>query len=259
VAKTPGATMDSVLARKAVCALLPGSAELHRRLPGGMRFSGPNRPGYGGRGVYVYGAGLEPELELLGLLLRPTDWFVDVGANSGIYTVMAAPHVPHGGIVAVEPNREMWPILKKNIHQNDIVNVHLAGVALSDEKGVAELWHRGNAPNSYSLVASSEQRESSSTVETETLDGLLASLRCGEISLVKLDVEGAESQVLRGASQVLAGSRPTVIAEVTKSSEVAELPGYRRFQRAGSPNVVLVPDERASAAVELASSGWLER
>ena len=98
--------------------------------------TGRNKPGYGGRGFFVFGEALEPELELLHHFLRKGDVFVDVGANSGVFSMKAAKCVgAEGCVLAIEPLPEMLYTLYRNMTLNGFSNVRLRNFCLSDPVG----------------------------------------------------------------------------------------------------------------------------
>src|ERR1051326_2896276 len=80
----------NIFLRKVRVALTPRSWLLKTRLVNGAVVFGRNRPGYGGRGVYIFRDALEPEFEHLEQFLPAGGVFVDIGGNTGIYTVKAA-------------------------------------------------------------------------------------------------------------------------------------------------------------------------
>ena len=100
-----------MLLKKMRAAITPRSWVLESKLSNGAIVVGQNRPGYGGRGIYLYRDAIEPELEHLDRLLPAEGVFIDIGANTGIYTMKAAKHFNNRGLViAVGPScmRRGW-------------------------------------------------------------------------------------------------------------------------------------------------------
>lgn len=158
---------------------------------------------------------VEPELRQLQRLLSPGDVFIDVGANVGLYALKAARLVGAGGrVVALEPGAEAYGHLAANLALNDFGWATPMKVAASDRAGEAVLHHvpLGRDPQAFSLIAN-DRAEEGETVETLTLDSLVA--RCGldRVDLIKIDVEGAEPLVIAGARKMLARFKPAVIFE----------------------------------------------
>jgi FkbM family methyltransferase len=143
-------------------------------------------------------------------LLRPGDVFLDVGANVGYYALMAAEICGRGGQVhAFEPIPANCAVLRQNAAINGLTNLTVNQVALTD--GQAEqvtLYLRQSGSNSgWASIAPSPRRGNQPLVVPATsLDRYVAERGLGAVALVKLDCEGAESLVLRGARELL--SRP---------------------------------------------------
>ena len=136
--------------------------------------------------------------------LRPGDFFVDAGANIGIYTVLASRLVGgNGRVLAIEMMPETAAILRRHIECNACCNTRIVEQALADRTGDAVTarvvaGHHGQA----SIVRTDyDGSVSESTVHTTTLDALLAD--GGPIRLIKMDLEGAEHRAVQGASEVL--------------------------------------------------------
>lgn len=142
------------------------------------------------------------EFEAMGFLLhllRPDDLFVDVGANAGSYTVLAGKAVG-SRVMAVEPSDDALAALRRNIVLNDIAErVEVRAVVAADRPGSLLFTIGLDTVNHVALSAEAGQpiREA----PAETLDALLAARPA---ALIKLDVEGFELNVLRGACNTLA-------------------------------------------------------
>ena len=111
--------------RKVRVALTPREWLLPARLANGAVVYGRNRAGYGGRAIYIYRDAQEPELEHLEKFLTPGGVFVDIGGNTGMFTVKAAQFFRnHGGgtVVTFEPLPEMLAILETNLKVNGFEN-----------------------------------------------------------------------------------------------------------------------------------------
>ncbi|MEI7651994.1 MAG: FkbM family methyltransferase [Verrucomicrobiota bacterium] len=141
------------------------------------------------------------EVTLLRSLLRGQDLFVDVGANCGLYTLLAC----QAGVptLAVEPNDLNFRRLAENLQHNRFAQAKALNVALGDQQGKCLLYGGGEGASllkNWGGMASTYARE----VEVETLDGLLGGRATSERVLIKVDVEGHELAVLAGARQLLA-------------------------------------------------------
>ena len=251
-------TMQNMLTfmRKVRVALTPRNWLLKSKLANGAIVCGQNRPGFGGRGVYIFRDALEPEFEHVENFLEPAGVFLDVGANTGIYSLKAAKFLgERGGIViAVEPFPDMLATLNHNIRVNGFTNVRLRSFCLGEKTGPADLWMNFRRPASFSTVRRDETAACLSTLIV-TLDEVFPWENLNRLDYVKIDVEGAEQQVLAGGRKTIAKYRPIVQMEVNISDARLNLPDYTVFQAPDSPNKVCIPNE--SSKVEVAGQlGW---
>ncbi|MFI5130100.1 MAG: FkbM family methyltransferase [Chitinophagales bacterium] len=129
--------------------------------------------------------------------LRKDDLFVDVGANIGSYTVLAGGHVG-AKVVSVEPVPRTFEYLKTNIAINQISDkVRVYNFALGNEKGHISFTSTLDTMNHVATG----MEENTIQVPVETLDAILENEK--EPGLLKIDVEGFETNVLNGAPQTL--------------------------------------------------------
>lgn len=127
---------------------------------------------------------------------------IDIGAYTGVYAIAAA---KAGAIaVAYEPNPVVYARLKENVQRNGVtVECHKA--AVSDVSGTVPFWFK------FDMTSAGRLSEKAGYRETTTKAVLLSEPR--PVSVIKLDVEGAELLALRGAEPILRRDRPVVIAE----------------------------------------------
>jgi FkbM family methyltransferase len=150
------------------------------------------------------------EMSFIKRYLRPGDTFLDIGANVGVYTLLAASIVGPSGIVhAFEPGALALSHLRENIALNKLDNVRVYELALSNRQGEARLVAGGDDCVA-SLVPESGDASSQEaiTIKCATLDGYLPE---AHFAMAKLDIEGAEPMALRGAVQHLARGNPPVL------------------------------------------------
>jgi FkbM family methyltransferase len=159
--------------------------------------------------------------------------FVDIGANAGYFVLLGSKLVGRDGEVwAFEPSPEFNEMIHENVTANDLSNVRIQRVALSNEVGTAEFVIETTGANSHFASTKIGHAESRPTdvieVETETLDNLV---QRGELipDVVKIDVEGAEVQVLEGMVKTMRGCGPSVI--VSCHSDVLEHQCRAVFER----------------------------
>jgi FkbM family methyltransferase len=181
----------------------------------GARFL--NRPGDEiVRAIQRRGGFEREDLAFVQRLLRPGDAVLDLGANFGIYTVLAASAVrPAGRVLAVEPNARMCWLIRLHTVLNGLPNVRVCRAAVGGQCGRARL-HVPQQP-SYGSLSPDGLKGPCRTVSVRalTLDALVERYALPSARFVKLDVEGAELDVLRHGSRVLSGPRrPVLLTEV---------------------------------------------
>jgi len=229
---------------------------LSTTLQNGAVVEGHNQPGYGGRGVYVYGDSLEPELNCLQHFLGAGDVFVDVGANVGVFTVKAAKEVgDHGLVIAIEPFIETAFRLSRNVQANGYRNVRIRNFCIGRVTQRERLHLNKGKPNSFSLVPNGDVQ--SISVLSVSLDDLYRWEHLQRLDYLKIDAEGAEAAVLEGGQEAIRRFRPIVQVEVTISDTRLGL-NYRRFTAPRSMNNVFIPAEKAQALETAMTLGWRE-
>lgn len=147
--------------------------------------------------------------------LRPGDVFVDVGANRGDFTMLASRAVGDTGqVISVEPAPENVAWLERTIEANGANNVRIAQCALWDDQGEGTL-HLATKSGWHSLTPPSDLPEVGlADVRLTTLDTLVQEFGLEKLDALKVDVQGAEVHVLRGAQHVLEDLRPLVVMDI---------------------------------------------
>ena len=182
------------------------------------------------------------EREFMNAFLRPGDTFVDVGANIGLFSLIAARIVgPSGQVFAFEPTPLSYSRLQENIQANRFANVRTFQLALSDQEGSLEFsksvdgFDAWNSPAAPAMGSKIEKEQ----VQATTWDKFSSDhdLR-GKVTMMKIDVEGWESKVLAGACESL--QRPDApLLQVEFTEEAALLAGstcaelYRNLESLG--------------------------
>lgn len=145
----------------------------------------------------------EPETRLFSSLVKEGMTVVDIGANVGYYTLLAARLVgPRGKVYAFEPSPGNFALLSQNVQANGYENVVLIPKAVSDRSGVAAL-HIDRASSGGHTLSGFHDGPDSISVESVSLDDYFSG-ECRAIDLLKMDAEGAEGSILAGMSRVLA-------------------------------------------------------
>lgn len=139
---------------------------------------------------------------------------VDVGAHYGRYTLIAAKRIgPKGKIISIEAYPKNFDMLNRNIKLNELENVITLNFAVSSNKSKVKLSIPAEKKSSHtiysSIITSRAPTEKFIEVNGNTLDNLLPENRISveEINYIKIDVEGAELEVLKGANDILSKSK----------------------------------------------------
>lgn len=186
----------------------------------------------------------EPEFELLPDLVRPDELVVDVGANLGGYGIKLSELVGPGGEVhCFEPIPRTFRLLQYNLeHLAPYRNHHSHLAAVGAHDGVTQMHVplEGRLPNYYVATMTNRSRAAAMIIDVRVvaLDSVIPRARRA-ITLLKIDVEGAESDVLVGAQGLLHEHRPVVICEVSRGAAASRAEtvfdlmrrfGYRAFR-----------------------------
>src|SRR5262249_5079594 len=136
--------------------------------------------------------------------LREGMVFVDVGANIGYFTTLAARLVGRSGkVIAVEPEPRNYKLLRANIERNGLTNVQSFNCALGDGPGEAQLrrsvWNFGD----HTISRTGGSGNAFVTVPIESADRLLKTAGVPAVHVVKIDVQGYEVHVQRGMETIL--------------------------------------------------------
>ena len=151
------------------------------------------------------------ETSVLAGILKEGDVVVDAGANIGYYTFIFSKIVGvTGKVFAFEPNPESFKILEKNIKKNHLENVFLFNMALGDYNGAAKLYLNDYNKGDNRLY-SSDGKQSCVTIGCTTLDTAIPTNE--RVDFIKMDTQGSEVLILKGAIRILGNSRPKMALE----------------------------------------------
>jgi len=161
------------------------------------------------------------EIDFLNSYLVNGDSFLDIGANVGLFSLYAAKRVGKEGLViSFEPSRKTYERLVENCELNKLENIKTAKLGLADKEDQLELNISSDGHEAWNTFVKSDDSKFSSTemVTVKPLDGFLRenAVDTDKISLIKLDVEGFEINVLKGATALLSKKNaPTFMVEFT--------------------------------------------
>lgn len=166
-----------------------------------------------------YAGGRIHEKNVTEMLIEALDGakcFVDVGTHLGWYTCLACKRMPQGIVYGFEMDDLNFALLQKNIDINNCTNVDLHHLAVSDATGVLSYKRESNHPRPGFVLNSGDTRKKSPglvSVNSTALDDFFESKESIP-DVIKIDVEGAEMNVLRGMRRIMAQFKPTLFLEV---------------------------------------------
>jgi FkbM family methyltransferase len=156
--------------------------------------------------------------------LSPGMTVIDVGANIGQYAMLASTRVgPHGRVHCFEPHPGVYQVLTRNLRRSGCANVVARPLALAATPGARDLFLQ---PIDNVGATSFKPRDtalpgSRVRVKATTLDAYVKARRLGRVDLIKIDVEGAELEVLEGAARTL-DANPDIVLVVEFLRENAQ-------------------------------------
>jgi FkbM family methyltransferase len=190
--------------------------------------------------------------------------FLDVGANTGLYTLMAAAVRPDLVVHAFEPLVTISDILARNIRLNPStqsrITVHR--IALSNVTGEADFFETINPHGLLTTSSGLNEAFSRKCGETRlhraptiTMDDWCAQQNLGDIALIKIDVEGFEREVVLGARNILSSRRPPIGIELLGDADFDYFSGF--LKRHNYIDCVLTPGRMKFASTPVfVAEGW---
>jgi len=177
-------------------------------------------------------------LQLFSSLLKPGDAIIDVGANSGLYSIFYSKLVgEHGRVYAFEPGTETFRFLTENLALNQCNNVSPYNFALSNKESLVEMvshdadnlkLHDGDSFRYIREIAAGETPPGKDTMKAFRLDDLEEFSALPRLDVIKIDVEGAELLVLEGSRLTILKHKPVIVFEL--SAKWAERFHYKPYQ-----------------------------
>lgn len=150
-----------------------------------------------------------PGIGALKPFARPGSIVIDVGANIGFFTRRFAEWVrPGGTVIAIEPEANNFASLKAMLSRRGLLNVEPIQAVAADSNGTMKLQINRLHPADHRIS------QTGTEVRSVTLSTLAEQQGWPEVSLIKIDVQGAEERVLAGAAEILHRCRPALYVEV---------------------------------------------
>lgn len=159
--------------------------------------------------------------------IEENDRVIDCGAHVGIFTLKAAKRAKHGLVLAVEPDAHNYEILKANVENNGLTNVITIKNALTDKSGRVRLYlhpYFSEGPSlNKSMTMQTESFARYVMVQSTTLDDLAAAYEIDCADLIKMAVNAAELDAIKGGQKLLSKSKHLALEYDRKLSRVVEL------------------------------------
>ncbi len=158
--------------------------------------------------------------------VKPGDVVIDIGGNIGQTALQAATKVTQKGkVISFEPYPDTYRKFKNNLSLNPTIsNVELVDYGLGDKPGSFDMFQACNTNSGANRISpnSGNMLEGEEMIKVITLDSFIDSNRLNKIDLIKLDVEGFEMKVLRGAEETISNYRPVLFIEVDDANLQAQ-------------------------------------
>ena len=164
-----------------------------------------------------------------GYKLRQGDNVVDAGAHMGVFTVKAAKEVgDEGRVVAVEPDNDNVRFLRRNIELNELHNVIVVHKGLYSQKKLVK-FYSSKDNRAHSLDPDLADSHKATEIEVDTLDNILQDLGIARVDFIKMNIEGAEIEALKGTRKTFENN--AVNLAVMADHNVGGEPTYRTVIR----------------------------
>jgi FkbM family methyltransferase len=170
--------------------------------------------------LFVGGCYEPNEFYFLNRRLKEGMTFIDVGANEGFYSLFASKLVGNEGeVISIEPDPSMLERLRKNIMLNGIQNISIVPCAASfysgvDNLSIAEYGHEGQTALGTCVPNPLVKTRKIIKTPVKSLDEILSEREVKNVHFVKIDAEGSELHVLKGAEQIIRASKPILQLEI---------------------------------------------
>lgn len=191
---------------------------------------------YVGRSIKYFGDLDKKVTWVVRQVLQPGDTALDIGANLGLVSFRMLEKVGAAGrVIAFEPQSRMVSYIEKSISHNRVDNLHVHNIGLADRSGTLRL----SVPDDNAGAASFVSNKGSNVEEVPvtTLDEFTRTHGLEDVRLLKVDVEGFESQVFSGGKDFLSRVKPDVIVfeenrntgDIPDSISILQSSGYEIF------------------------------
>ena len=175
--------------------------------------------------------------------------FVDIGSHIGKWSIYVAKRLGNKGkVISIEPTEYSFNLQKRNINLNDVSNVEQYSAVLSDKNEKVNFYESKENPatNSLNPVFASHKVV---VKQGKKLDSLIKNVH--DIRMIKIDVEGSELRILKGAKKIIELNKPNIIFESNREKHLEEMEDYLKkigyivkIMERGSNNYLAMPVDK---------------
>ena len=143
------------------------------------------------------------------------DTVIDIGAHIGRYTITSSKQVGNTGkVVAIEADPDNFELLKRNIALNNLTNVLPLNYAVFSQRTRIKLYEQSASAKYNSIMLTRARTKNYVEVNADTLDSILKLNEVNQVNWIKIDVEGAEFEVLKGSTKTLSNENISLLIEI---------------------------------------------
>lgn len=165
--------------------------------------------------LYFLGDYEKNEIDYLHTVLKQGDTFIDVGGNIGLFSLNASRIVgPAGKVYAFEAFKPNYEKFSKHLILNNLRNVTLEHLAVSEQSGYIEILYNENYGNVGMASSYLQDFTAKERVQSTSLDAYVKAQHMTKIDLIKIDIEGGEFSALKGMPEILTRYQPKIIIEI---------------------------------------------
>lgn len=210
--------------------------------------------------IFFFGEYEEGTNAVIKKYVKDTDVVIEAGANIGSESLLLSRLAARGQVYCFEPNPYVFERLNINVAINELANVHTFDCALgeSDKSITFNIFPRGysNAGMSSKYMENADTKKI--TVAQKTLDAFIAEQGIKKVDFIKMDIQGAEMDMINGANETISRFRPIIFTEACEPyNDTGKL--YARLRGYGY-NIYLIGDNSTrlmADAADVKDGNWL--
>lgn len=154
-------------------------------------------------------------IAVISTLVKPGSVYFDVGANIGLTSIPVLINCPDSTVVSIEPSPHVVPFLQRTAEESRFKERwRIISKALGETNGQADFYASSGASSAYDGLRDTKRAKvTKTTIQATTLDVEWEAMSRPPVSVIKIDIEGAETQALRGAASCIKHEQPFILLE----------------------------------------------